>query len=161
MPELISECTPAPAPPPVPPGLPLTPPPATEEEDEKPIGPPIIDPARFEDFPVFRECFLYYISGAESNATLRAFGDLFYQLILEYWEYWPHQPEGTLRAGLRAAIADLRHVQGFLLEWTGPEHEPRHRPRGAPCQGGGRDRPGGGQARGSPRNREGPWRGEA
>ncbi len=97
-------------------------PPATENEDEKPIGPPVIDPEHHEDFPVFRECFLYRIAGADSNATLRAFGDLFYQLILEYSEWWPPQPEGTLRGGLRAAIADLRHVQGFLLlEWTGPE----------------------------------------
>lgn len=96
-------------------------PPATVDEDEKPIGPPIIDPEHHEDFPVFRETFLYRIAGADSNGALRAFGDLFYQLILEYWENWPPQPEGTLRGGLRAAVADLRHVQGFLLELMGPE----------------------------------------
>jgi hypothetical protein len=100
-----------PAPDPVPP----------RPEDETPTGPPIIDPAHFEDFPVFRECFLVYIAGATANATLRAFGNLFYDLILEYWKNWPDQPEGTLRGGLRAAIADLRHVQGFIAEWTGPD----------------------------------------
>jgi hypothetical protein len=29
-----------------------------------------------------------------------------------------------LRASLRAAVADLRHVQGSLLEWTGENFPP-------------------------------------
>jgi hypothetical protein len=83
--------------------------------------PPVIDPARFEDFPTFRETFLSFIVGAEANTTVRRFGDLLYNLVLEYWQYWPDQPEGQLRASLRAAVADMRHVQGFLAEWAAPE----------------------------------------
>lgn len=119
MPELTLQSTP-----PDPEPLPIVPPaspPSTPDEDEIPTSPPIIDPASFEDFPTFRETLLHQVAGARSNAAMRAFGDLLYILILQYSEWWPPQPEGALRAALRAAIADLRHVQGFLAEWTGPD----------------------------------------
>jgi hypothetical protein len=86
-----------------------------------PAVPPIIDPDRFEDYPGFRETFLLYVPDPTANATLRGFGELMYNLILEYWDYWPDHPEGLLRASLRAAVADLRHVQGFLREWDSPD----------------------------------------
>jgi hypothetical protein len=35
---------------------------------------------------------------------------------------WPHHPEGETRAELAAALADLRHLQGFLAA-VGREHE--------------------------------------
>jgi hypothetical protein len=101
--------------------LPPTPPPPAPDPDDRPTIPPVIDPARFEDFPTFRETFLSFIVGAEANTTVRRFGDLLYNLVLEYWQYWPDQPEGQLRASLRAAVADMRHVQGFLSEWAAPE----------------------------------------
>jgi hypothetical protein len=90
--------------------------------------PPILDPACFEDYPVFRETFLLYFSDPWANATLRSLGSLLYDFVLEYWTNWPDQPEGLLRASLRAAVADLRHVQGFLTEWAGPNtaHETPH-----------------------------------
>ena len=46
---------------------------------------------------------------------------MLYRFVLEYWRYWPDQPEGQLRGSLRAAVADMRHVQGFLLDWAHPE----------------------------------------
>jgi hypothetical protein len=52
---------------------------------------------------------------------LRAAGGLLYDLILEYRRFWPDHPEGHFRAHLRAAVADLRHLQGFLAEWDGPD----------------------------------------
>ncbi len=104
-----------------PPSNPTPPPPAQPDPDDEAIGPPVIDPARFEEFPVFRETFLSFVAGARSNAVLRGFGDLLFNLILDYWQYWPDQPEGQLRASLRAAIADMRHVQGFLTDWAAPE----------------------------------------
>jgi hypothetical protein len=109
MPELTPESTP-------PPSAPIPP-----DPDDEAIGPPVIDPARFEDFPVFRETFLSFIAQEGANATLRDFGELLYRMTLEYWQYWPDQPEGHLRASLRAAVADMRHVQGFLAQWAGPE----------------------------------------
>jgi hypothetical protein len=115
MPELASECTPAPAPPPLPPGRPPMPPP----EDPPAAIPPIIDPKEYEKFPAFRETFMVFVTDPAANAALRGFGKLLFDGILAVWGDWPDHPEGMFRASLRAAIADLRHVQGALLEWTG------------------------------------------
>jgi hypothetical protein len=78
--------------------------------------PPIIDPTAFEDFPALRECFLLYVTDPEANAALRAGALLLYDLTLEYWHHWPAHPEGLIRAQLRAAVADMRHIQGFLAD---------------------------------------------
>jgi len=85
-----------------------------------PAIPPIIDPARFEDYPAFRETFLLFFTDPTANAAMRAFGLLLHELVLEFWGYWPSHPQGIFPASLRAAVADLRHVQGSLQEWTGP-----------------------------------------
>ena len=112
MPELTPQSTtPAESLPPTPPP---TEPPADDPPEAPPAIPPIIDPAAFEDFPTLRECFLLYIADLEANAALRAVADLLYNMILEYWNYWPDHPEGLIRAQLRAAVADLRFLQGFL-----------------------------------------------
>ena len=47
-------------------------------------------------------------------------GRLLHELVLEFWGYWPDHPGGVFSAELRAAVADLRHIQGSLQEWTGP-----------------------------------------
>jgi hypothetical protein len=83
---------------------------------EEAAVPPIIDPATFEDFPTLRETYLLYVTDLEANAALRAVATLLYDLTLEYWHYWPDHPEGFIRAQLRAAVADMRHVQGFLSD---------------------------------------------
>jgi hypothetical protein len=110
MPDLTSEST-------LPPEL------APPDPDDGAVGPPVIDPADFENFPAFRESFLLYFSDPWANAALRSLGSLLYDFVLEYWHHWPDQPEGLLRASLRAAVAvaDLRHMQGFLTEWASPE----------------------------------------
>lgn len=119
MPELVSECTPAPAPPPVPPGLPSMPP-----ESSPPAIPPIIDPKRHEAFPTFRETFMVYVTDPAANAALRGFGTLLYDFLLNFWGEWPKHPEGIFRAELRSVIADLRCAQGSLLELTGEAFSP-------------------------------------
>lgn len=116
MPELVVECTPVPAPPPVPPGLPPIPPEATP-----PRTPPVGDPGRWEDFPVFRETFLFYVTLAPYADTLRTVGDWLFAMVLECYGRWPSWPESTTRAELRAALADLRHLEGFLGS-VGREH---------------------------------------
>jgi hypothetical protein len=93
------------------------PPPAPPDDDEAPpvpAVPPLIDPAKWEDFAVFRETFLVYFSEPSNNDALRAVGNLIYLMALEYWQHWPDQPEGWIRGQLRAAVADLRHLEGFL-----------------------------------------------
>ena len=110
--------------PPLPPGRrppmpPPMPPPEDDGDEPPPAIPPVIDPQHFEDFPTFRETFLLYVTDPDANAALRGFGKLLFDGILALWGDWPDHPEGLFRASLRAAIADLRHVQGALLEWTG------------------------------------------
>ena len=105
MPELTAKFTP-PAPPPQPSG------PA--------ISPPVIQPEEWEEQPAFRETFLLYFTDPQANATLRRFGLLLHEFVLEFWRMWPSHAEGIFAAELRAAVADLRHVQGALQEWTGP-----------------------------------------
>jgi hypothetical protein len=57
---------------------------------------------------------------ARANAAMRAFGDLQYEMVIETWGQWPNHREGIFPAELRAAVADLRHVQGALASWCGP-----------------------------------------
>ena len=116
MPELTPQSTtPAEPLPPTPP--PSSVPPADDPPDDPPPAiPPIIDPDRFEDFPVLREIFMLYVSDPTANAALRRSSELLFDLILNFWGQWPDQPEGMLRAALRAAVADMRCVQGFLAE---------------------------------------------
>jgi len=83
------------------------------------VSPPVIRPEEFEDYPAFRETFLLYFADPLANATLRSFGILLHEMVLDFWGHWPSHSEGLFPAELRAAVADLRHVQGALQEWTG------------------------------------------
>src|SRR4051812_21424339 len=116
MPELVQQST-APAPPPMPPGLPPIPP-------EPPLAaiPPVIDPAAWEDFPAFRETFLMYFTPPGYAAALRVVGEMLHTMILESYNPWPGWPESSTRTEMRAALADLRHLQGFLAS-VGREKE--------------------------------------
>jgi hypothetical protein len=88
-----------------------TPPPA--------VTPPTIDPARWEDTEGFRETFLLYFTSPDANAGLRSVATLLYDLVLEAsTPLMPPHPEGWARAQVRAAVADLRHMQGFLDSLT-------------------------------------------
>ena len=84
--------------------------------------PPVIAPARFEDFPAFRETFLGIFTDPTYNAALRDVGNLLYEMALEYRGYWPSEPEGVIRAELRALVADLRVIQGHLSSMSNPEN---------------------------------------
>ena len=122
MPDLIQQFT-APAPPPMPPGLPPIPP-ETEPKGEPPLAaatPPTIDPAAWEDFAVFRETFLMYLTPPGYAAALRTVGEMLFTMILENYDPWPGWPESSTRTELRAALADLRHLEGFLGA-VGREH---------------------------------------
>jgi hypothetical protein len=129
MPELAEHSTPIPNPPPsllgVTPNGPLVPPTplslATSENGIR-AAPPIIDPAVWEDFPVFRETFLMYVTDPIYSAALRIFGRLLHELVLEYYRHWPNWLEGVTATELRAAVADLRHLEGYLGA-VGREHE--------------------------------------
>jgi hypothetical protein len=76
--------------------------------------PPILDPSRFEDFEGFRETTLAVFTDPAANATLRGLGDLLYTLALEYTRHWPHEPDGSFFHQVRAVLADLSHLEGWL-----------------------------------------------
>jgi hypothetical protein len=88
----------------------------------RPVTPPRIAPAAWEDFPAFRETFLMYFTEPPANAALRVFGRLFHELVLEYYHHWPEWPEGVTGTEMRSALADLRHLEGFLAT-VGREHQ--------------------------------------
>src|SRR4051794_38679009 len=116
MPDLIQQST-APAPPPIPPGLPPIPP----EDPPLAATPPVIDPAAWEDYPAFRETFLMYFTPPGYAAALRTVGEMLHTMILESYNPWPGWPESSTRTEMRAALADLRHLEGFLGA-VGREH---------------------------------------
>jgi hypothetical protein len=122
--ELTPQSTAAPATPPVPPGVPPIPP-EMDPPEAPPAVPPIIDPRKHEAFPTFRETFMVYFTDPAANATVRAFGTLLYDFLLNSWGDWPEHPEGIFRASLRAVVADLRCAQGSLLELTGEAFSPQ------------------------------------
>ncbi len=122
MPDLTQQST-APAPPPVPPGVPPIPP-EMEPEGDPPLAatPPTIDPAAWEDYACFRESFLMYFTPPGYAHALRTVGEMLHTMILESYDPWPGWPESSTRTEMRAALADLRHLQGFLAS-VGRERE--------------------------------------
>jgi hypothetical protein len=118
---------------PLPPSLfaapidPLTPPDPIPEPSSFEKGvqvaavPPVIDPAAWEDYPAFRETFLMYFTPPGYDAALRTVGEMLHTMILESYDPWPGWPESSTRTELRAAVADLRHLEGFLGA-VGREH---------------------------------------
>ncbi len=82
---------------------------------------PRIDPARFEEHEGFRETLLLHFTEPKTNSTLRDLGLLLFDLALECSGSWPDHLEGTIRSELSAALADLRHLEGFLAS-VGREH---------------------------------------
>jgi len=116
--------------PPAPPAVPLPPEPSGPENGSQvaatpppasPAVPPTIDPAAWEDFAVFRETFLMYLTPPGYAAALRTVGEMLHSMILEAFNPWPGWPESSTRTELRAALADLRHLEGFLGA-VGREH---------------------------------------
>jgi hypothetical protein len=92
-----------------------------DQEQSTPAPISQIDPAQWEDHQGFRETLLLHYTDPEANTTLRRLGNLFLNLSLECAPSWPHHTEGETRSELRAALADLRHLEGFLTS-VGKEH---------------------------------------
>jgi hypothetical protein len=78
--------------------------------------PPVIAPEHWADFDGFRETFLVDFTVPEHNAVLRRLCDVLSALIGEAARVMPKSPEGWYRTQVRAALADLRFLQGYLTE---------------------------------------------
>lgn len=75
--------------------------------------PPAPNPVEWEESPVFRETFLLHVTMQDYNEALRTVARFLYEMVLEY-RHWPALPESHTTSELRAALADLRHLQGYL-----------------------------------------------
>ena len=75
---------------------------------------PDVPPDDWERLPAFRETFLMYVTPPGYVAALQTMGEMLYSLILNNPAEWPGWPESSTRTEMRAAGADLRHLQGFL-----------------------------------------------
>jgi hypothetical protein len=77
-------------------------------------SPQDLTPAGWDESAGFRETFLYHVHDPEDDRTLRHLGRMLHEASLEMARYVPPSGESATREELRAAAADLRHVQGFL-----------------------------------------------
>lgn len=84
-------------------------------------APPEIAPESWEDFAVFRETFLLLVTDPDYNSGLRSMARMLHELVLNY-EHWPALPETATTVELRAALADLRQLQGYFAS-LGKEQE--------------------------------------
>lgn len=82
------------------------------------MGIPRITPVQFEEVPTFRETFLVMFTSTGDAAAFRDVGDLLHVLVNEYRQYWPVVGSYP-RPQLRAALADLRHLEGYLGIYLG------------------------------------------
>lgn len=94
-----------------------------DRDESTPAAPiPRVDPALWEKHEGLRETLLLHFTDPEANETLRRLGDFLFNASLACAASWPHHPEGETRAELSAALADLRHLEGFLAS-VGKEHQ--------------------------------------
>ena len=77
-----------------------------------PLTPPDIFPAPWRTGHTFSECFLLYVQEEAVKDLLRTIGCALFDAFLN--ASLPEFPEGVTVAELRAAVADLRHLQGYL-----------------------------------------------
>ena len=80
------------------------------------------DPPTWEDREGFRETLLLHFTRPGDADAMRHFGAMLYDSALLSSSSWPDWPESTTRTELRAAAADLRHLEGFLTT-VGREYE--------------------------------------
>lgn len=94
---------------------------AMAHEDTLPQIPGRNEPSTWEDREGFRETLLFHFTRPGDAEAMRRFGTVLYDWALESSAAWPTWPEGVTRSELRAAAADLRHLEGFLAS-VGQEH---------------------------------------
>jgi hypothetical protein len=92
-----------------------------QESIPEPVPPPshpsphAQTPPGWDESAGFRETFLRHVTDAEDDRTLRHLARMLHEATLELAHYEPPSGESATREELRAAAADLRHVQGFLV----------------------------------------------
>jgi hypothetical protein len=70
--------------------------------------------AGWNESAAFRETTLHHFTEPGHAEAIRAFGVLLHDMALECAPFWPTIPGDGIAIELRAAAADLRHLQGHL-----------------------------------------------
>jgi hypothetical protein len=76
--------------------------------------PPDPRPFAWEEYPAFRSTFTMHFTREDDRAALEHLGRTMYEVALEMSAVWPRSPESSTQTEMRAAAADLRHLEGFL-----------------------------------------------
>ena len=92
-----------------------------DRDESTPASIPQLDPALWEDHEGFRETFLLYFPNPKENETLRSLGELLFSRALEAHDQGQPREESPTRSELRAALAELRFIEGYLGS-LGEEH---------------------------------------
>ncbi len=86
-------------------------------------APQTLMPAGWEESAGFRETFLFHVTDPDDAAALRHLSRMLYDSTLELARFTPPVGESATREELRAAAADVRHLQGFLAAVARSEEE--------------------------------------
>lgn len=78
----------------------------------------IVDPAKWQDYPVFREIFVSEWLDEEKAAAARAFGKALYLMGCGSGDIWRATTSDARARELAAVVADLRCLEGYL-NWLG------------------------------------------
>ena len=73
----------------------------------------------FDTAAGFRETLLMLFTAPGDSAALRQVGNLLQLVGNECRQYWPDDTEKYPRPQLRAALADLRYLEGYLGRYLG------------------------------------------
>ena len=80
--------------------------------DLVPDSTPAPAPPAWQAGDTFSERFLLYVQEESIKDLLRVIGRALFEAFLN--DHLPEWPEGVTATELRAALADLRHLQGYL-----------------------------------------------
>lgn len=90
-----------------------------DDDDNRPFPHvPTVNPDDWRRFSVFRETFLCEAYNGEHVEAYRAFGKLQDYLVGEGGGFWPFRYIDVTAHILQAVLADLRVLQGFLVDNT-------------------------------------------
>jgi hypothetical protein len=76
----------------------------------------------WEDHPAFRFTFLHHFTADGDREALEHVGKMMYEAALEMSGKWPEWRESSVRAELRAVLADLRHAESFIASVAESRH---------------------------------------
>jgi hypothetical protein len=83
---------------------------------------PALIPDGWDESAAFRETTLHHFTEPGHGEAIRAFGVLLHDMALECAPVWPTSPGDGTAVQLRAAAADLRHLQGYLAHAGSDRH---------------------------------------